>query len=44
MIGINSRIQSARGAGGQQLGIQFAIPIDTAKAMLPQLERARRKR
>jgi S1-C subfamily serine protease len=44
VIGINSRIESARGAGGQRLGIQFAIPIDTAKALLPRLERAAPKR
>jgi S1-C subfamily serine protease len=39
VIGINSRIVSGGGARGPRLGIQFAIPIDTAKEMLPKLER-----
>lgn len=42
VIGINSRIESPRDADGQRLAIQFAIPIDTAKEMLPRLERAKR--
>jgi S1-C subfamily serine protease len=34
VIGINSRIE---GGNGQRFGIQFAIPIDTAKELLPSL-------
>jgi S1-C subfamily serine protease len=36
-IGINSQIES--GGGGGSVGIGFAVPINTAKAQLPQLEK-----
>jgi S1-C subfamily serine protease len=36
VIGINSQIESG---GGGNVGIGFAVPIDTAKQSLPQLER-----
>jgi putative serine protease PepD len=38
VIGINSQIES--GGGGGNVGIGFAVPIDTAKQALPQLERS----
>jgi putative serine protease PepD len=37
VIGINSQIAS--GNGGGSVGIGFAVPINTAKAQLPQLEK-----
>jgi S1-C subfamily serine protease len=37
VIGINSQIQTANGSDGS-IGIGFAIPIDTAKFVIPQLE------
>jgi S1-C subfamily serine protease len=39
VIGINSQIVTSGGNGGS-VGIAFAIPIDTAKGELPELERA----
>jgi S1-C subfamily serine protease len=39
VIGINSQI--ATGGGDANIGIGFAVPIDTAKAELPALERGR---
>lgn len=41
VIGINSQIQTASGSDGN-VGIGFAIPIDTAKFVIPQLETHRR--
>jgi putative serine protease PepD len=38
VIGINSQIETG-GSGGGNVGIAFAIPIDTAKRELPALER-----
>jgi S1-C subfamily serine protease len=38
VIGINSQIETA-GSGGGSVGIAFAIPIDTAEAELPVLEK-----
>ena len=38
MIGINSQIETG-GNGGGNVGIGFAIPIDTASALLPELEK-----
>jgi S1-C subfamily serine protease len=41
VIGINSQIESSSGTGGGQgtnTGIGFAVPIDTAKQIIPQLE------
>jgi S1-C subfamily serine protease len=40
VIGVNSQIATAGGSGGS-VGIGFAVPIDTAKAIIPQLERHR---
>ena len=37
VIGVNSQIATASGAGGS-VGIGFAVPIDTAKAVIPQLK------
>jgi S1-C subfamily serine protease len=38
VIGINSQIETS-GNGGGNIGIGFAVPIDTAKQQLPQLEK-----
>src|SRR5919199_498096 len=38
VIGINSQIETG-GNGGGNIGIGFAIPIDTARRLLPELER-----
>jgi S1-C subfamily serine protease len=38
VIGINSQIETG-GSGGGSVGIGFAVPIDTAKTELPQLEK-----
>ena len=38
VIGINSQIETGSGGGGN-VGIGFAVPIDTAKAILPALRR-----
>jgi S1-C subfamily serine protease len=38
VIGINSQIETG-GSGGGSVGIGFAIPINTAKFVIPQLER-----
>jgi S1-C subfamily serine protease len=38
VIGINSQIETGGGGGGN-IGIGFAVPIDTAKRLLPQLEK-----
>ena len=38
MIGINSQIETG-GSGDGSVGIGFAVPINTAKAELPQLEK-----
>ncbi len=37
VIGVNSQIQT--GGGGGNVGIGFAVPIDTAKDVIPQLRR-----
>ena len=37
VIGINSQMATAGSSGG--IGVGFAVPIDTAKAVIPQLER-----
>jgi len=37
VIGINSQIETGAGGGGN-VGIGFAVPIDTAKQILPQLK------
>jgi S1-C subfamily serine protease len=41
VIGINSQIETG-GSGNGNVGIGFAIPIDTAKKLLPELERTGR--
>jgi S1-C subfamily serine protease len=38
VIGINSQIETG-GSGNGNIGIGFAVPIDTAKRLLPQLEK-----
>jgi S1-C subfamily serine protease len=38
VIGINSQIETG-GSGGGNIGIGFAVPIDTAKQILPELKR-----
>ena len=38
VIGINSQIATG-GAGSGNVGIGFAVPINTAKKMLPQLKK-----
>jgi len=38
VIGVNSAIETG-GSGGGNIGIGFAVPIDTAKQILPQLKR-----
>ena len=38
VIGVNSQIQTGASGGGN-VGIGFAVPIDTAKQILPQLKR-----
>jgi S1-C subfamily serine protease len=38
VIGINSQIATAAGGGNGSVGIAFAIPINTAKSLLPRLE------
>jgi S1-C subfamily serine protease len=41
VVGINSQIAAAAGDGsGGSVGIGFAVPADTAKAVIPQLEQA----
>ena len=40
VIGINSQIETGGGGSGGNVGIGFAVPIDTAKRILPQLEKA----
>jgi S1-C subfamily serine protease len=41
VIGINSQIATGGpGASGGSVGIGFAVPVDTAKAIIPQLEQA----
>jgi len=39
VIGINSQIETG-GSGGGNVGIGFAVPIDTAKQILPQLQKS----
>ncbi len=40
VIGINSQIETGNaGSGGGNVGIGFAVPIDTAKALLPSLKK-----
>ncbi len=39
VVGINSQIVTADGDGDGSVGIAFAVPIDTAKQLLPRLER-----
>jgi S1-C subfamily serine protease len=38
VIGINSQIEPARSSGTGNVGIAFAVPIDTAKEFLPRLD------
>jgi S1-C subfamily serine protease len=38
VIGINSQIATGGGGGNGSVGIAFAVPINTAKALLPRLE------
>ena len=40
VIGVNSQIETG-GSGGGNVGIGFAVPIDTAKQVIPQLRRGR---
>lgn len=40
VIGINSQIVSSGAAGGGNVGIGFAVPINTAKKLLPQLKQS----
>ena len=39
VIGVNSQIETG-GSGGGNVGIGFAVPIDTAKEVIPQLRRS----
>ncbi len=39
VIGINSQIETGGGSGSGSVGIGFAIPINTALAVIPQIER-----
>jgi len=39
VIGINSQIETGGGSGGGSVGIGFAIPINTAEAVIPQIEK-----
>jgi S1-C subfamily serine protease len=41
VIGINSQIETG-GSGSGNIGIGFAVPIDTAKQIIPQLEKSGR--
>jgi putative serine protease PepD len=40
VIGINSQIATGGGASGGSVGIGFAVPVNTAKTVIPQLETA----
>jgi S1-C subfamily serine protease len=40
VIGINSQIETGNGTSGGNVGIGFAVPIDTAKRILPQLQKS----
>jgi len=40
VIGINSQIATGGGAGSGNVGIGFAVPVNTAKTVIPQLEAA----
>jgi S1-C subfamily serine protease len=40
VIGINSQIATSGGEGSGSVGIGFAVPVNTAKAVIPQLETA----
>jgi len=42
VIGINSQIETGGSGSGGNLGIGFAVPIDTAKQIIPQLEKSGR--
>jgi len=42
VIGINSQIETGGGSSAGNLGIGFAVPIDTAKQIIPQLENSGR--
>ena len=42
VIGVNSQIATA-GAGGGNIGIGFAVPSNTAREVVPQLEQRRRR-
>jgi S1-C subfamily serine protease len=42
VIGINSQIETAAGSGASSVGIAFAVPINTAKELLPRVEATRR--
>ncbi len=39
VIGINSQIETGGGGGQGNVGIGFAVPIDTAKSLLPSLKK-----
>ncbi len=39
MIGVNSQIETGGSGSEGNIGIGFAIPIDTAKKVIPQIER-----
>ena len=40
VIGINSQIATGGGSAGGSIGIGFAVPVNTAKDVIPQLEEA----
>jgi S1-C subfamily serine protease len=42
VIGINSQIATGGNGGNTNIGIAFAVPIDTAKAIIPQLKKSGR--
>ena len=42
VIGINSQIETGGSSSAGNLGIGFAVPIDTAKQIIPQLEKSGR--
>ncbi len=39
VIGVNSQIETAGGSVSGNIGIGFAIPVDTAKLVIPQIEK-----
>jgi S1-C subfamily serine protease len=42
VIGVNSQIETGGTAGGGNVGIGFAVPIDTAKRIVPELKKSGR--